>query len=933
MITFSGILKAVPFAEARWIISTDGTEHVLVLTNSGCLLYLRPKDGLSKIVYNSRSSNSYGAFFYSTTANAIYFQPEARSVLIEIDLDTLDVKGYDYTKYISTYVNSFQQTSTSIVTNLIQSGSPATDGHVYLATIAYRHISNIVKFDVNTKTFSTPGLNADLELEILHSRADLTSVNINNGPVSLRGYYTEQIYTPDYQELYATIISELNASGLSYTRTQNFQFYLHWDDRAIGSATRRLIVRAPNWKIIDIKSTSVFIDSGSSNIGSSLPGLLTSLTTWTDNLGNDVNESSWIIGTQATQAGALGITLPSYDPNIHYNRPSFVGRFPYHTGNYMADKNIYNHFAYDPDTGQAIFPDTFNKLTTYLNNTQNFKVYRANLPSNQGFSGSMEYVGFVRNQAGNYGYHRPDTKAWVQHDPVANGYTEVNLNSPVDANGLHCYVQEYGSSMNLITYKGKEWQQGYYSKSSINPELISDIDPDSPIATVEVEYTPDVSTGVSGKAIYKGVSTLTGIINSAHQIGTKYIFGGSTYSGISVGEVPVSTYVQDVYIGEKVISIYGSTRWGNRAIFFGYLNNVEIIQGTTRTRVALGNYVNQQMSASPRTNELVFTGTQVRVSNYRDNYFAICYINTSYQVLPFPQLPTIINTNDTVKLRTETNLSSASYSDTDVNTAINAYQLAKGLTRAQVINLFRATTPYRANDVACYNNFVVVNCKHLGISALNGIRINTNEDGVSGTFITSSVDNATRVPTLIRVEKSNLSTIVMGDYKTISINATGMTGKDYLGRMVVTDNYLVFFEKVGTDLIIRAISKTNFEAATTQITSFDKGVTIPLGTSTGGWGNYTNFGGDTDRFLNFAFAQGDFVYASLVGSIASGPNWVIAYKIDIANSSYTPFIISSDRTTVTTMTYNPDTDDATISRGTGAKTYEDITVASLPLTY
>ena len=330
---------------------------------------------------------------------------------------------------------------------------------------------------------------------------------------------------------------------------------------------------------------------------------------------------------------------------------------------------------------------------------------------------------------------------------------------------------------------------------------------------------------------------------------------------------------------------------------------------------------------------MVIGGTQTRVANYRDDYFAICYIDALYEVFGFFNLPNVLSVQNTVELRNATGMPLESYSDSEGNTKLLAYQTTTGLTRAQVIALFTGTTPYRAQDIMCYNNFVVVNCKHLGLSCLLGIRINTNNDGASGTWVASTYNDATRYPTIVRFEKSDLSTLVEADYKVITLNISGLAGKDGIGRMYQTANYMCWFEKVGTDLLFRAISKANIEAATTQITSFDKTVTIPLGTSTGGWGNYTSFFGGTDRFLNFVFSEGDDIYASFVGSIASGPNWVIAMKIDVVAETYEPFIISSDRTTITTMTYNPDTDDVMVSRGTGAKMYEDKSLATLPLTY
>lgn len=932
MLSFNEILKAVSYDQIRYIISTDGVEHGFILTQSGALLYLRPDLNISKVVLTIATINSYGTLFYSYTTNNAYFTFQTNSILYEIDLDTLEVKSYDYTKFINSYVNRFIQTSSGIVTSLVDFSYPTTDGNIWIATIRYLGISNIVKFDVTTKEFSTPGYYADKEFEHIHGIGFCDSCNITTGPVSLRGYYTEYLFTDDYEDLYETILDELDSSGLSYILNENFRIFVHWDDRDLISSTRRVVVRATDWKIIDLKSTSVYIDSGNTVAG--LPGLLTSITTWEDETNTPVDNSTWDLSTIADHAIALGVTLPSLNPDYHNFVPTFVGRYPYHNGGYMADRAIFNHFALSPTTGEVLFPNSVNKRETYINNERVLNVYWANMPVGHGFSGDPEYVGFVMNDSYVLGYHRPDTDAWVEYDPEVDteGYiiSQVDLNDPTNPYGLGCYVQYLG---NLIpfSYLNQDWHKPTYCKSAINPQFALRIDPVYNMAEVDVEFTTNVNTEITSVATFKGVPTLTGLINSAHQINGKYVFGGNAYAGISIGEVPVADYEVDVYFGEA-ISIYGSVRWNDLIVFYGYLNLIEIVDGLTRTRVPIGSYVNQQLNASSRSDALILTGVQVRRVDYIKDYFAICYLSTSFDVFEFPNLPISLDRSHTIQLRQETGLVLGEYSDRDVETAISNYQLSEGLTRDQVIDLFLETTPYRAQDSICYDDFVIVNCKHFGPSALQGIRINRLPD-LSGDWVDHTYYNLTRYPTIVRIEKSDLSTLVESDYKVITLDIAGFETYDGLGRMYQTDNYVCWFYKEGTDLFFKAISKANIEAATTEINSFDKEVLIPLGTSTGGWGNYENFFGGSDRLSNFCFSEGDNIYASLVGSIASGLNWVIAVKIDVVAETYEPFLISSDRTTVTTMTRNPDTDDAMICRGAGAKMYENISVATLPLTY
>lgn len=926
--TFTDILKNCP-TESTWALTIGVDTHFFLTTETGAIIYLNPKTGASKIVYNISTSNIATIFTYSHTKNAVYFfSGESEPILIQFELDTFEVKVFEFTKYLDVYTNYFINTNAGEI-RVPHFVLPSTDGNVWFSNYRYRGIPGICKFDTTTETFSVPGYLSDKEFDHLHGRQYVAAIKVNNTAFS--GVYVNYLFDSSYNDIYDEVIAELVSSGLSYTLSQNFIIYVHWSDRAAGSSTRRVIVRAPNWRVIDLKSPSTYLDRQTA------AGTIGITGSWVDQAATPVDSSGWTTGTLATYAAELGVTLPSYDPVIAYSRVRFVGRFPYQWGNYMANKSIFFNFAYDPDTGAALYPDTFNKLTTFLNNGESPLVYLATMPMAQGFSADPEYVAFIQNQAGVRGYYRPDTKAWTAYDPVTdpNGYiiAAVDLNNPNDPNGIGVYCQP-NTDGNPFGYLGELWQYSPYGTAAINPEIVTIVDEVRDLCTIQLEYTPNILTDIIKTETFDGIGTSVGTISCGVETASgEFVFGGTIYSGIVVGKDNLGSFEQTRYFGD-VLSIYTCEVFGNYVIFSGYLGRMQAVDmsdvdAPTITDIVWG--INQyNTSLAARADAVIATGNGTRLPAYQSSYMKFGYINSFLAQNYFVNLPKILDVYQTIYLRSDAGLENESYDNATTFAKLKAFQSAGSYTWTQVKDLFTSTTPYHMDGVVAYGNEAVFLLRHAGISALRNIEIPVNEDGTGGT-ITSDFGRSTHYPKVLYFNKADLGTLVEADYKLVEIQAIGYA--DAFGlKAIESDAYVCFLFNEGTNLVVRCILKTAIATASSgaPITTIDKTITIAKGGTAGNWGYLA---AANNQFRRDSFSIGDDLYVTISGTAIADGNPAIALKIDIVAQTWEVFMTASNDDTPTTMTYNAVTDNVLATRGSTAELFENISLASLPLTY
>jgi len=934
--TFTDIVKGVPGGGSFGLKSPDGKEHYFFGTETGAIIYIRPKDGIVRLIHNYYTSNAAYVRAYSHTKNAAYFfieivvGSEYTIQMIQFELDTLRTKIFDCSQYLDNYVNYFQTP--------IAKGAPphyvlpSTDGNIWFGGYRTRGVPNIIKFNTSTEEFEVIGFKADWEVELICGGGEIQTVFIDSGDASLHGYYTEALFEDDGTDLYSTIITELNASGLTYSDGLTFQILLHWDDRDIASTTRRVLIPANTWRFVDLKDTSVFNDSGQTVSGLNDWFDVINDAGWVNESAASVDNSNWLIGTIADNPTAFGLTLATYNMSINYSKTRFIGRFPYQYGARSTNSNFYDH-AYNPLTGKAIYPNAFNKVTAFLETPQVKAVYWANMPMAQGFSGGNEYVFFHQDESGNWGYYRPDTNAFQIYNPITNslGYTMVltDIDDPDDPNGLGIYITEFESTE--IELLGDTWVNEPGFTSAVNTAYAIEVDPVHNRASVFIEYLPDITREITRTERVDGIATVTGNISSAIESAAgEFVFGGAVYTGIVVGKDVAGDFMQTAYITD-VLSLYSSCLWGTKVVFSGYLGKIQVIDvsdidNPVLTEITWG--INQySFKLAARTNEVISIGSGVRRKAYENSYMKFGFITTVQNY--FPDLPIILDVGHSSSLRVGAGLPESTYDTDYAHGVLKTYAAVNGYTWTQLKALFTGSTPYNTYDVVAYSNKVVISLRNIGISALQGLDIYVNEVG-TGSVITSEDGRSTHYPKVLYFEKTNLVDLVEADYKLVEIQALGYAD-DFGLATIATDTYICFLFNEGTNLVVRAILKTAIEAGT-PISSVDKTITIAKGTSIGNWGNLSAVSSNPYRAIGFGVA--DDLYVTIKDTaITSGGSPAIALKIDVAAQTWEVFLKSTEHVTPTTMTYNAVTDNVLATRGSTGELFENISPASLPLTY
>jgi len=104
--TFTDIVRGVALESVRAIKSPDGVEHYFVFTETGEVIYVRPKDRLVRNIYSYTSGNAAYVFTYSHTKNAAYIFHSGLT-LVQIELDSLVVKTFAAGKFVENYTNYF----------------------------------------------------------------------------------------------------------------------------------------------------------------------------------------------------------------------------------------------------------------------------------------------------------------------------------------------------------------------------------------------------------------------------------------------------------------------------------------------------------------------------------------------------------------------------------------------------------------------------------------------------------------------------------------------------------------------------------------------------------------------------------------------------------------------------------------------------------
>ena len=871
------IVKGIPI-DISYIVKLEGRKHIFLSTKGGSIIHVDVEKRISRTINCSFRDNEYPSISYSHTAKKVYFFVGGNVNMVQYDYNSGLVKHFDLQKYFDLYSNHLS--SVPWYMNGKQVNAAGTDGNLYFGTTRYRGIPSIIKFNTLTESVENFGL-ADKEFEHIHGKQYCQAYSFD-GP--LGGVYSTYIYTDSYDDLVSEIKADAIANGVTFDFNQ--MFYLHYSDRNVSSATRRVFgVVNGTWKVIDLKSPTSYYNSGtSSDVGTAISA------SWVNESGTPISKSAWTNGALGIYAASIGFSNPTFDPSIAYNGAYNVGRFAYNS-NYMAGKTLFYHFAYNPVTMEAIYPNSFDKSSTFLNNG-NFATYTklCNFRGDYGFSNNEEYVLFIPNNSNVLGFIRPDTNTWTAYNPNTdpNGYVIRSVTVSTEFN----WDITYFSSGTTISFNDEKYQ----TRLGVAFRIVGQtLEKDRNVGKITLEVIPNVSNPTDLFTITsKYAPTVSAaIVTSVPMTGGKMLFAGARYAGIvsylyDNPDLLTKGYLADIsslYFGLKISS--------NKAYFGGYLGTQHFVDTTdinnpVQTNVNTGGVSKDGRNGTVHNNYVVQVGSEVRQASYFNTYFYVGLINhTTYSVSGIPNKPNLYNPLVGKSLREAIGLTQNSYSDSAVETAFNSWITANGYTRIQGINLLLDTAKWFANDVISFDNTCVFSLYYSGISAFRGIRINEFADG-SGTWYNENTGRTTKYPACLVITKPDLTTIVQSDYKTVEFQIAGLQGLDTVGRVGVSADNVFFLNNYISEgkYKVYVISKTSLLNAAntgTHITAWDRVVEVPIGTTsvtTAGISGGQYFG-TRYEYQDVYFTIGNDLYVS-VNIVGSN---VVIQKINLSSGT------------------------------------------------
>lgn len=939
------ILKSIAVRTYRLFI-IDGIEHIFIDTNQGALIHIMPHLKKSRVVnhlVDFASENRYYAT-YSHTSKAFYFIIKGNELIEYYPLtgekniyNVYNKGGFPLTAPLAQYSrNEFIGYQMRM----------ATDGNIYIGQVLYRGLYGYVRFNVVTKEFDDSACIPDREYTHIHGRNNIFAFVIDNN-AAFEGLYSSYLFTDDYTHLRPTVFAEIVASGIAFSNS--VEFYLHWGDRDIASVKRRIYTRigvSDTWKVIDVKSPSTWIDTQSTtpNQGNILAAPATF--TCVDQVGNVVDKTGW--GSREflpVYAATFGIQMPTFDSNYCYSNPYQIGRYVY-IGENRLGSNLHHTFAIHPTTKEAIYPNSFNKWNTHINNGAP-AVYKCNFNGDFGFSYEDELVVFMRTTGtgggigGNWGFIRPDTHTFYAYDPITDndGYIiravdMYNINDP-DGFGVRWGGSVF-SGMTETLINGENCFVDAFGKSAIAEEFVQDVLSNTATVTFNVypqKNRPAVKFGFDIDNLVIQTANLSQAINVRDNI---LVCVGRIYTGaVVITQDSPTEFTLNKYISSTG-SPNGMWRIDNNRVFIGaYIGKQTIIDTTTpnaSTRVSLiGGDVSEAMFATVRPDGLLFTGIVVRGAGYQGGFIVTHVDLNNYAVTGISnRFPTEFNGVSSTVYRQLVGLSDSDYSDAAVEDAVQARMTAASLTRAQVIAEFVDSCRWSNSDMHSWGNYTVFGLKYVGRRKLANIRIEQTVG--SGVWIDQNYQPATYNKVLL-VNSTDIKNLQPSEIKIVEMQI-GVS--NYLGRVAGTDNYLAWVNHKIADGqgVVQIISKSNFIAAANGsgvITSFDNIATIEFGStslSSVGFGDSNNFDSSPTQQINCIASKGDYLYITMRSLTGSSPYPAIM-RVNCADGTQTVFARTATNA-IRTISINANK--MVITTGSSVQTVDNFESATLPIT-
>lgn len=936
----TNLINGVAIKTVRLSI-VEGIEHVFIDTFTGALIHIMPH--LNKVrkvceVYHTDTTNRYYAS-YSLTEKAFYFKTVGRDL----------VEYYPLTGVTNVY-NVYQ--AAGWPTNILFGNGPnyempdyfmsvADDGHVYLFCNIGDGMYGYARFNTQTKEIDDTALMPDREFTHIHGKGSAYAFKIADTP-SLNGVYSSYLFADDYTYLRPTILSEIASSGLAFSNSN--EILLNYSDRAVSSPTRRIyamIGSGNTWKVIDIKSPAVFIDTNSTSGTLGLELKVPNEFTCVNQDGNTLNQTNWSNRSNIKAfASEFGITLPSYDVEGAKSFPFKIGRFVYMQGNRLSSNLFYN-YAIHPITKQAIYNYAFDKYATYLNNP-NYVLKLCNFRGDFGFSSNNEIVLFFLNTGSpvGIGFIRPDTNVFYSYnygiDPDNYVIADVDVYDINDPNGYGIrWGGTLGSAMTEELINGETCYIDSVGKSAVVYDFNQIVE--NKKADVSFKVYPQKSSSVFFDFEVNNVATSVADISQTINLRDELLVAvGKIYTGVVViDQTSSTTFNLKKYIGGTG-SPNGVWRIDSNRVFIGvYMGQQYIIDATDPDNAAkislVGGDVIEALYASVRADGLVFSGIVVRQVSHQSG-FRLTHVNlNTYAVTGITnKFPTEFNALSSGTYRTLVGLPNDSYNDATVEAAVQARMTAAGLTRAQVIAEFVDSCRWSNSDMHSWGNYTVFGLSYTGRRKLSNIRI--EETVGSGVWIDQNYQPATYNKALL-VNSTDIKNLQPSEIKVVELQI-GVS--NYLGRVAGTDNYLAWVNHKIADGqgVVQIISKSNFIAAANGggvITSFDNIATVEFGgtsLASVGFGDSNYFDSASTQQINCIASKGDYLYITMRSLTGSSPYPAIM-RVNCADGTQTVFARTATNA-VRAISINANK--MVITTGSSVQVVDDFESATLPIT-
>jgi len=930
------LIKGVNVTQTIIRIDKFGNEHLFIENKSGSIVHVWADKGIVRTVLNVVSGNDYFYCAYSIESNCYYYWNQDGLDLIEYNPITGETTFYNM------QINGGWPYANPTEFNARYPPLPyiphiSTDGNIYIGQYLVNGVYGYQRFNVTTKEFDAHSAIPDKEFSHIYMRFSNSAFSIDTG--SLAGVYSTYTFSDvgdGYVDLRDTILAEIASAGLVFPNRG--YIFLNYADRSLASPTRRIYalitqsVGVVYWTIIDIKSPSTYIRT---NYSLDVYGNLTAPKAYpcVDQTGASVSTAGWstLQGVYSFPA-ITGLTTPTLNPVIAYGTPQFIGRFIYVGQSYMANKSIFYNFVIHPDTGNAVYTYSFNKLETYCQSSK--ADYVCNFGGAHGFSSDVEIVRFLSDNVGNWYFFSPATKAFVAYNPTTNpsGYVirAIDMDDITDPLGFGVYsegrfTQSVESIINDEPYYA---DPNSFSKVAVaqnyEQELVGDIT-DVTYKVLPDKSKPDQSFEFHVGDLYAQVGDVSQAINVRDD---KIIVCGQVYSGIScIDLIDSNTFTLKKYFG-GAISPNGAIRVNANTIFvYGYSGISHVIDATDWNNVKKSNIpsgeTNEIIYATVRPEGVLTLGQASRSANYYTgcSFNLVDIIAKTTTSLSY-RFPKEFSFSSAPAIRVATGLSGSSYSDGAVAAAILVYMARSGKTRAQVIAEFLDTGRWKISDAHTYGNKTVVGLTYKTVLGLDGIRIEQTVG--SGIWIDQNYYAGQGGKALL-IDTTNIAAVAPSEIKPVQFNLTPAVTS--MGRVAGSSLRLAFVinDPTNSQGIIRVVTKAAFETAAMGsgiITALERTITVNFGTTDAGYG--FGDGGNFDSYNtwqgNAYVCDGDILYITCKSNVLDGSEYPCVLKVTL-NTGVVETFVKSD--TIVTGSISTLDDRMLISRGSNVAVIEN----------